>query len=151
MSRSSTRLSVGILVGTICCLSGMTAAVMADVTLSKELAESVIGHWQGSSPSPSAGEDGLEICFKPDGTVSGEVQSVRGGYITFVGTYKQTDGGDGVVTQQTYRTGPRAVLGRGSSFTLRPAGNGTLEGTGTSDTRAGSFPVRYTKRTKTSC
>ena len=120
--------------------------------LSKELADAVVGQWQGTVPSPARGDDVLEVCFKPDGTLSGDVQSVRGGLITFAGTYRPTDSGDGIVTQQKFLTGPQIVVsGNGASYTVKPTSSGTLEGTGTSDPRPDTFPVRFTKRTKTSC
>ncbi len=74
--------------------------------LSKELADAVLGYWQGTARSPAQGEDKWDICFKPDGTVSGELQSVRGGWITFAGTYLPTDAMDGIATQIRNLTGP---------------------------------------------
>jgi hypothetical protein len=119
--------------------------------LSKELADAVLGYWQGTARSPAQGDDKWEICFKPDGTVSGEVQSVRGGFITFAGTYLPTDAMDGIATRIRNLTGPPVVFNKGSSFTLKPTSSGTLEGTIISDNSPGPRPMRYTTRTKTSC
>ena len=132
-------------------LSSASGQQPTGVALSKELAAAVLGLWEGAVPSPRAGEDILEYCFKPDGTLTGDLQSVRGGLITIAGTYRPTDGGDGIVAQQKYLTGHPSIVGRGSSFSLKPTSSGTLEGTGTSDTRPDTFPVRFTKRKKTSC
>ena len=145
--------STGFIALIIVCLSLSSASGQQPIggALSKEVADAVLGLWQGTAPSPRAGEDVLEFCFKPDGTLSGDIQSVRGGLITIAGTYRPTDAGDGIATQYKFLTGPPVIVGRGSSYTLKPTSNGTLEGTGVSDTRSDTFPVRFTKRTKTSC
>src|SRR5438128_10225676 len=59
------------------------------VGLAEDLdSKQLIGSWKGTTPSPASGNDYWELCLRDNGTLSGDLQSVRGGLLNVSGTYK---------------------------------------------------------------
>lgn len=92
-------------------------------------AQWVLGTWRGTLPSPSGMGHGdkLELTLKPAGRVDGDIESARGGLITYRdGTYKLA--GETLSIEVTLGGGPPAVRGSKVTYTLKRSGE-DLEGT----------------------
>ena len=114
-------------------------------TASAQEASWLVGTWRGETPpgpGAAAGMDQREVVFKPDGTFTSDVQSVRGGSVTHAG--KCTVMGETAKCTGTVKTGPRVVLGTSVEYELARKGD-DLEGTITSGEPRRTRPVTLRK------